>query len=276
MELARQPAAAATSPTASTSSPSLAKTQELPSLTEEEQPTYEKSIADLNEFLLSFKIVSILNSKLPLPPFAVFMIFLLITGLIFGYFFGIIRFIQLLGFICPAYVTTRALDGDSEVDILRWIKYWVIFSIGLVAEPICDATLYWVPYYEVIKFAGWVWLCLPFTHATSFLYDLVIARFFIAHKEHIDQGIHAVRYKSLQATRELRTMSTQLIRQASASIVMATFNGLSQSGSSQTGSQESIDTQNKGYVMADDVDDEDSITPTSISKRSTANKERDS
>lgn len=74
----------------------------------------------------------------------------------------------------------------------------------------------------------------------------------------------------------IRTMSTQLIRQASASIVMATFNGLSQSGSSQTGSQESIDTQNKGYVMADDVDDEDSITPTSISKRSTANKERDS
>jgi len=224
--------------------------------TSDESDTSATYINDLNEFLLSFRVVHVLHEKAKIPPIPLFLTLLTLVGALFGYFFGIIRFIQLLGFIGPAYVTVSALDGDSEVDILRWIKYWVIFSICLVSEPVSDTAFSWVPYFPVLKVLFWVWICLPFTGATTVIYDLVLARFFTAHRDHIDKGIHAVKFKSIQATRELRGMSTQLLRQASASIAMAAITGLSQS-SSQSSSRG--DKNDKGFEMVEDVVDEDGI-----------------
>lgn len=187
---------------------------------------YNQSFLELHEFFLSFRPISLIYERTNLPPSAVFFVFFSIIAYFFSSFFGVVRFIQILGFVGPAYVTVRALDGDDEVDLLRWIKYWVIFSISVVCEPVSDMVWQWSDHYFPLKVLYWVWICTPFTNSTSILYDLLLSPFFTHYRTNIDQSIDVVKYQSIQASRELRSMSSLLIRNASSALAVAALSGL--------------------------------------------------
>jgi len=69
---------------------------------------------------------------------------------------------NVVGFVYPTYASVKAIetreDGDDDK---RWLTYWVVYGLFIVAEFFAGFLLGFVPFYALLKCALFVWLMLP-------------------------------------------------------------------------------------------------------------------
>eukprot|EP00536_Pseudo-nitzschia_multiseries_P015275 jgi/Psemu1/298961/fgenesh1_pm.849_\ len=94
------------------------------------------------------------------------MILVLVTG-------GMKLASNLIGFLYPAYMSFKALDGGKGVDgdATQWMMYWIIFcSVNLVDETFSFVSSS-IPMYYFIKISLTVWLYHPKTTGAQIIYS---------------------------------------------------------------------------------------------------------
>ena len=80
---------------------------------------------------------------------------------------------NLVGFIYPAYMSFKALDGGKSIDgdATQWMTYWIIFcSINLLEDtfPFLPRT---VKFFYTIKVMSIIWLYHPKTAGAQVIYS---------------------------------------------------------------------------------------------------------
>lgn len=74
----------------------------------------------------------------------------------------------------PAVHSIRAIESPDEEDDKIWLTYWMVFGLFTVAETFLGFVFYFIPYWDWIRLAIFIWLLLPNFNGAKILYDGVI------------------------------------------------------------------------------------------------------
>jgi len=91
-------------------------------------------------------------------------------------------------FLYPGYASykTLAQRPASEEDIERWLMYWSVVGCVVAAEYIAELLVSWIPFYYLVKMIFLLYLSLPQTHGSSYIYVKHLQPLLRNHEAQID------------------------------------------------------------------------------------------
>ncbi|KAF5384821.1 hypothetical protein D9615_001377 [Tricholomella constricta] len=97
-------------------------------------------------------------------------------------------------FLLPCYATFKALSHRplSEPDLQRWSMYWAVIGAFVAFEYLCEWLISWLPFYWEVKTLFLLFLALPQTEGSTYIYTAYLQPFFIKHETDLDAGIISV------------------------------------------------------------------------------------
>ncbi|KAF9269468.1 hypothetical protein L218DRAFT_850805 [Marasmius fiardii PR-910] len=98
-------------------------------------------------------------------------------------------------FLYPAYCSYKTLSQRpaSEVDLERWLMYWSVLGTLLSVELFAEWTISWLPFYYTIKTLFLLYLSLPQTQGSTFIYHKYLAPLLHEHEDQIDRSMSKIR-----------------------------------------------------------------------------------
>jgi len=96
-----------------------------------------------------------------------------------------------IAFLHPCYASYKALSHRpvSEPELERWVKYWAVVGALVGVEYACEWLVSWFPFYWEIKTVFVLYLALPQTQGSTFIYDSYLAPYFVRNEAAIDRNI---------------------------------------------------------------------------------------
>lgn len=102
-------------------------------------------------------------------------------------------------FFLPCYSTFKALAHRplSEPDLERWAMYWSVIGAFTTVEYAAEWLVSWFPFYWEIKMLFLLFLSLPQTQGSTYVYKTYVEPLFTAKETDIDAGIEAAKTNTL-------------------------------------------------------------------------------
>ncbi|KAF8803346.1 hypothetical protein BYT27DRAFT_7195658 [Phlegmacium glaucopus] len=109
----------------------------------------------------------------------------------------------LAAFLYPGYASYKTLSQRpaSEADLERWLMYWSVLGCVVGVEYLAEWLVSWIPLYSTFKAIFFLYLALPQTQGSTYIYTVHLRPFFVMHEGQIDMAIAEVRgrlYRFLQ------------------------------------------------------------------------------
>ena len=96
-----------------------------------------------------------------------------------------------IGFLYPAYESTKALHQAGREEEKRWLTYWVVFASFHVLEFFSDHLVWWLPLYWLLKTIFLVWCMAPITqNGSAVMYKIVIHPIYLKYHSNIDTAVN--------------------------------------------------------------------------------------
>ncbi|RDX39956.1 hypothetical protein OH76DRAFT_1366953 [Lentinus brumalis] len=94
-------------------------------------------------------------------------------------------------FLYPGYASYKTLSQRpaSEAELERWLMYWSVLGCIVAVEYVAEWLVSWLPLYYPIKTLFLLYLALPQTAGSAWLYQTQLRPFFAAHEHEIDSAL---------------------------------------------------------------------------------------
>ncbi|TFK36875.1 TB2/DP1, HVA22 family-domain-containing protein [Crucibulum laeve] len=102
-------------------------------------------------------------------------------------------------FLLPCYSTFKALSHRplSEPELQRWSMYWCVIGTFVAFEYLAEWLISWLPFYWEIKTLFLLFLALPQTQGSTFIYTTYLQPFFVQNEADLDAGIISMQSNAL-------------------------------------------------------------------------------
>ncbi|TEB38978.1 hypothetical protein FA13DRAFT_1724933 [Coprinellus micaceus] len=102
-------------------------------------------------------------------------------------------------FLLPCFATFKALNHlpHSEPELKRWAMYWSIVGVFVAFEYVAEWVISWFPFYWEVKTLFLLYLSLPQTQGSTYIYQTYVHPFLIKNEASIDSGIAALQSNAL-------------------------------------------------------------------------------
>lgn len=166
------------------------------------------------------------------------------------------------GVLYPAYASFKAVKTRNMRSYVKWMIYWIVFSLFTSLEVIADMFVTWIPFYYEMKILAILWLVSPASNGCLKVYKNVVAPLFQTRERMIDRHIASVGRHGYNIIWQLGTymlkFATNIFLQGHSVIIEQMKRSLIESGSAE----ESIS------VDAADADAADRIHHTAVTSDS--------
>ncbi|PPQ64496.1 hypothetical protein CVT26_002035 [Gymnopilus dilepis] len=111
-------------------------------------------------------------------------------------------------FLLPSYATFKALAHRplSEPDLHKWSVYWTVIGAFMAVEGhLIDLCPLRLPFYWELKTVFLLFLALPQTEGTTWVYDTYLQPFFCRNEAELDAGIIRIQQNILTFLQEKLT-----------------------------------------------------------------------
>jgi len=104
---------------------------------------------------------------------------------------------SLVAFLYPGYASYKTLSQRpaSEEDLERWLMYWCVLGFVVGVEYVAEWVISWIPFYHTLKMLFLLYIALPQTQGSSYLYKTHLQPFFRTHETQIDSTLARVKSK---------------------------------------------------------------------------------
>ncbi|XP_016160953.1 PREDICTED: receptor expression-enhancing protein 4 isoform X1 [Ficedula albicollis] len=126
----------------------------------------------------------------------------------------------LFGMLYPAYASYKAVKTKNIREYVRWMMYWIVFSLFMATETFTDLLISWFPFYYEVKMAFVIWLLSPYTRGASLLYRRFVHPTLARKEKDIDAFLVRARERGYETVLRLGKRSLNLA--ASAAVQAAT------------------------------------------------------
>ncbi|KAG8216003.1 TB2/DP1, HVA22 family-domain-containing protein [Butyriboletus roseoflavus] len=95
---------------------------------------------------------------------------------------------SLVAFLYPGYASYKTLSQRpaSEEDLERWLMYWSVLGCIVGVEYVAEWLVSWIPMYYLMKTLFLLYLVLPQTRGSSYIYINHLQPFLHSHESRID------------------------------------------------------------------------------------------
>ncbi|OSD03280.1 hypothetical protein PYCCODRAFT_1477145 [Trametes coccinea BRFM310] len=102
-------------------------------------------------------------------------------------------------FLLPSYATWKALAHRplSEPELERWGQYWAVVGAFVAVEYVTGWILDWIPFYWEVRTLFLLFLALPQTQGSSWVYTTYLQPFLLKNQADIDAGLAAAQTNAL-------------------------------------------------------------------------------
>ncbi|KAF9224846.1 hypothetical protein BS17DRAFT_807902 [Gyrodon lividus] len=102
---------------------------------------------------------------------------------------------SVVAFLYPGYASYKTLSQRpaSEEDLERWLMYWSVLGCIVAIEYVAEWLVSWIPMYYLIKTLFLLYLALPQTRGSSYIYINHLQPFFHSHESQIDAALASFR-----------------------------------------------------------------------------------
>ncbi|KAF9274602.1 receptor accessory protein 4 [Mortierella alpina] len=111
------------------------------------------------------------------------------------------------GSFYPAYASYKAINSRDHTRLTAWLMYWTVMGIFTLAEVVLDTFVFWFPFYYEIKMLFVLWMILPQTQGSIYLYQTFVDPYLTQHEREIDQTLKDIQKQAM-------AMGMQYIKQA--------------------------------------------------------------
>ncbi|KAK0498859.1 TB2/DP1, HVA22 family-domain-containing protein [Armillaria luteobubalina] len=100
-------------------------------------------------------------------------------------------------FLYPGYASYKTLSQRpaSEEELERWLMYWSVLGCIVAVEYVAEWLISWIPFYYLTKTLFLLYLSLPQTQGSTYLYINYLEPFFTTHEAQIDATTASLRAK---------------------------------------------------------------------------------
>jgi len=100
-----------------------------------------------------------------------------------------------VAYLYPCFASYKALSHRplSEPDLERWVKYWSVMGALVGTEYALEWLISWFPFYWEVKTIFVLYLSLPQTQGSTFIYDTYFAPYFSRNEVELDRHIETAR-----------------------------------------------------------------------------------
>ncbi|KAI0783252.1 TB2/DP1, HVA22 family-domain-containing protein [Abortiporus biennis] len=100
-----------------------------------------------------------------------------------------------VAFLYPGYASYKTLSQRpaSEAELERWLMYWSVLGCIVGVEYVAEWLISWFPFYYPLKTLFLLYLALPQTAGSSYLYKTQVQPFFSTHESEIDSALSQLR-----------------------------------------------------------------------------------
>ncbi|KAG0100587.1 receptor accessory protein 4 [Podila epicladia] len=113
---------------------------------------------------------------------------------------------SMAGSLYPAYASFKAINTGDNNRLTAWLMYWSVMGLFSIAEFVLDTFIFWLPFYYEIKLLFVLWMILPQTQGSIFLYQAFVEPYLNQHEHEIDQTL-----KNIQ--KQAKAMGMQYVKQ---------------------------------------------------------------
>lgn len=89
----------------------------------------------------------------------------------------------------PAVHSIRAIESPDEEDDKVWLTYWMVFGLFTTLETFFGFIFYFIPYWDWVRLAFFIWLLLPNFNGAKQLYEGAIRTLLVQNKDLINKWI---------------------------------------------------------------------------------------
>nr|XP_041576438.1 receptor expression-enhancing protein 4 [Taeniopygia guttata] len=114
------------------------------------------------------------------------------------------RVVELLfGLLYPAYASYKAVKTKNIREYVRWMMYWIVFSLFMATETFTDLLISWLPFYYELKMAFVLWLLSPYTRGAGLLYRRFVHPALARREKELDALLLRARQRGYEAALRL-------------------------------------------------------------------------
>ncbi|KAF9082049.1 receptor accessory protein 4 [Mortierella sp. AD031] len=111
------------------------------------------------------------------------------------------------GYLYPAYASYKAIRTHDNNRLTAWLMYWTVMGLFSVVEFVLDTFVFWFPFYYEVKVLFVLWMILPQTQGSIYVYQAIVDPYLSKHEKKIDQTL-----KDMQ--KQAMAMGMQYLKQA--------------------------------------------------------------
>ncbi|KAF9902362.1 receptor accessory protein 4 [Linnemannia zychae] len=111
------------------------------------------------------------------------------------------------GSLYPAYASYKAINTRDNTRLTAWLMYWAVMGMFSVAEFVLDTFVFWFPFYYEIKMLFVLWMILPQTQGSIYIYQAIVDPYLSKHEKEIDLALKDMKNKAM-------AMGMQYLKQA--------------------------------------------------------------
>ncbi|KAF4573084.1 hypothetical protein EYR40_003833 [Pleurotus pulmonarius] len=102
-------------------------------------------------------------------------------------------------FLLPCYSTYKVINQTPppQAELQRWSTYWVVLGAFLAFEHLAEWFVSWFPFYWEAKTIFLLFLALPQTEGSTYIYNVYLKPFFIKNEADLDAGIVSAQRNAL-------------------------------------------------------------------------------
>jgi len=173
----------------------------------------------LDESLKRIPFLPQLESRFKVSKVYIFLLSLVVAAVLSLVILGPSACCNSIAFLYPGYMSFKAMQNDNLDEHIHWLTYFVIYGLFNVTESVADVLLFWLPYYKTLKLVFLLWCFLPQTKGCKVVYERLVRPFFSAHQSKIDSSLETIEGSFVQATQEIRGVSSEFFQQMATNMV---------------------------------------------------------
>ena len=107
----------------------------------------------------------------------IYVVLALILSVIFVYlniFDSIIT--NLVGTLYPAFWTIKSIEKNDQSEQKNWLTYWAVFGFFILIDMFSPIIVKFIPFYLVLKILFLIWMFMPGTNGSKFIYEVFVKR----------------------------------------------------------------------------------------------------
>ncbi|KAG0048117.1 hypothetical protein BGZ83_006886 [Gryganskiella cystojenkinii] len=97
----------------------------------------------------------------------------------------------------PAYASFKAIHSRDPTRLTAWLMYWTVMGLFTLVEFVLDTFVFWLPFYYEFKMLFVLWMILPQTQGSIYLYQAIVDPYLTQHEREIDQTLKDIQKQAM-------------------------------------------------------------------------------